>query len=147
MKLQNFINGQFSPPASGAFFDDIGPATGDVIAQIPDSDARDVDAAVRAATAAFPGWSRTPVAVRSKLLIRLADLIEKNLEELARLESHDSGKTISLARRMDIPRAVANFRFFATAILLYACVAYLSYGVAVIYTLRQPYGVVGLFYY
>src|SRR5687768_15394684 len=144
MKLQNFINGQFSPPASGAFFDDIGPATGDVIAQIPDSDARDVDAAVRAATAAFPGWSRTPVAERSKLLIRLADLIEKNLEELARLESHDSGKTISLARRLDIPRAVANFRFFATAILHYASEAHPTDGVALNYTLRQPMGVAGL---
>jgi len=144
MKLQNFINGRFSPPASGAYFDDIGPATGDVIAEVPDSDARDVDAAVRAATAAFPGWSRTPVAQRSKLLIRLADLIEKNLEELARLESHDSGKTVSLPRRQDIPRAVANLRFFATAILHDATEAHPTDGVALNYTLRQPMGVAGL---
>ena len=144
MKLQNFINGRFSPPASGAYFDDIGPATGDVIAEVPDSDARDVDAAVRAATAAFPGWSRTPVAQRSKLLIRLADLIEKNLEEHARLESHDSGKTVSLPRRQDIPRAVANLRFFATAILHDATEAHPTDGVALNYTLRQPMGVAGL---
>ena len=144
MKLQNFINGEFSPPASGEYFDDIGPATGDVIARIPDSDARDVDAAVRAATAAFPAWSRTGVVERSKHLIRLADVIEKNLEELARLESHDTGKTISLARRLDIPRAVANCRFFATAILHHASEAHPMDGVALNYTLRQPMGVAGL---
>ena len=144
MKLRNFIDGQFSPPASVEYFDDIGPSNGEVIARVPDSDARDVDAAVRAASAAFPVWSRTPVAERSKLLMRLADLIEKNLEELARLESRDSGKTISLARRLDIPRAVANFRFFATAILHHASEAHPLDGVALNYTLRQPMGVAGL---
>ena len=135
---------RYVPPASGAYIDDIGPATGEVIARIPDSDARDVDAAVRAANAAFPAWSRTPVAERSKLLLRLADLIEQNLEELARLESRDNGKTVTLARRLDIPRAVANFRFFATAILHYASEAHPTDGVALNYTLRQPMGVAGL---
>lgn len=142
--LGNFIGGEFAPPASGVYLDDIGPATGEVIARIPDSDGRDVDAAVRAAATAFPAWSRTPVAERSKLLLRLADLIETNLEELARLESRDNGKTVALARRLDIPRAVANFRFFATAILHYASEAHSTDGVALNYTLRQPMGVAGL---
>lgn len=144
MKLRNYINGEFVPPASGAYLDDIAPATGEVIAQIPDSDARDIDAAVRAANAAFPAWSRAPAAERSRLLVRLGDLIERNLEELAQMESRDNGKTISLARRLDIPRAVANFRFFATAILHFATEAHPTDGVALNYTLRQPMGVAGL---
>ncbi|HEU4521699.1 MAG TPA: aldehyde dehydrogenase [Thermoanaerobaculia bacterium] len=144
MKLGNFIGGEFMPPQSGSYIDDIGPATGEVIARIPDSDARDVDAAVRAARAAFPAWSQTAVAERSKLLLRVADLIEANLEELASTESLDNGKTVALARRLDIPRAVANFRFFATAILHYASEAHPMDGVALNYTLRQPLGVAGL---
>ncbi len=143
-KLQNFINGEFVPPASGAYLDDIDPATEEVIAAIPDSDAADVDAAVDAARKVFPIWWRVPVAERSKLLLRLADLIEKNFDELARLESCDNGKTISLARRLDVPRAIANFRFFATAILHQASEAHVTDTTALNYTLRQPLGVAGL---
>lgn len=143
-RLANFIGGEFARPQSGSYLDDIGPATGDVIAQIPDSDARDVAAAVEAAKKAFPSWSRTPAADRSRLLMRLADLIEGNLDDLARCESLDNGKTVSLARRLDIPRAVANFRFFATAILHQTSEAHMTDGVALNYTLRQPLGVAGL---
>ena len=143
-RLANFIGGEFVAPRAGNYLDDIGPATGEVIAQIPDSDADDVSAAVEAAKIAFPGWSRTPAGERSVVLLRLADLIEKNLEELARCESIDNGKTISLARRVDIPRAVANFRFFATAILHQTSEAHMTDGVALNYTLRQPLGVAGL---
>ena len=143
-RLANFISGAFAPPQSGSYIDDIAPATGAVIAQIPDSDARDVDAAVRAAKSAFPAWSRTPAADRSRRLLRLAELIEANLDDLARCESLDNGKTVSLARRLDIPRAVANFRFFATAILHQASEAYMTDGAALNYTLRQPLGVAGL---
>src|SRR3954469_17531899 len=144
MQIANFINGEFVPPHSGAYFDDVNPATGDVIAAIPDSDERDVDDAVHAAKAAFPAWSRTPAAERSNLLLKLADLIEKNLDVLALLESIDNGKTISLAKRLDIPRAVANFRFFATAILHQSSDAHITDTTAINYTLRQPLGVVGL---
>jgi aminomuconate-semialdehyde/2-hydroxymuconate-6-semialdehyde dehydrogenase len=144
MQIANLIGGVFVPPHAGAYFDDINPATAEVIAQIPDSDERDVDDAARAAKAAFPSWSRTPAAERSNLLLKLADLIEQNLEELARSESIDNGKTLSLAKRLDIPRAVANFRFFATAILHQASEAHMTDGTALNYTLRQPLGVVGL---
>ena len=143
-QLANFIAGVFIPPHSGTYFDDINPATAEVIAKIPDSDERDIDDAVRAARAAFPAWSRTSAAERSNLLLKLADLIEKNLEELAKLESIDNGKTISLAKRLDIPRAVANFRFFATAILHQSSDAHVMDAAALNYTLRQPLGVVGL---
>lgn len=144
MNLANFVDGAFAAPASGAYFDDVNPATGEVIARIPDSDARDVDAAVQAAKRAFPAWSKTSAAERSRLLLKLADLIEKNLEELARCESEDSGKPISLAKRLDIPRAVANFRFFATAILHQSSEAHLTDAAALNYTLRHPHGVAGL---
>lgn len=142
--LRNFIGGRFVPPRSGNYIDDINPATEEVIASIPDSDGQDVDDAVKAAQAAFPAWSRTPAAERSRLLLKLADLIEANLEELARLESIDNGKTISLARRLDIPRAVLNFRFFATGILHQSSEAHPTDGMALNYTLRQPLGVAGL---
>jgi aminomuconate-semialdehyde/2-hydroxymuconate-6-semialdehyde dehydrogenase len=142
--VQNFIDGAFVPPRSGAYFDDLNPATAEVIAQIPDSDRDDVHDAVEAARRAFPAWSRTPAEHRSRVLLKLADLIEQNLEELALLESRDNGKPVSLARRMDIPRAVANFRFFATAILHQASEAHVTDHVALNYTLRQPVGVAGL---
>jgi aminomuconate-semialdehyde/2-hydroxymuconate-6-semialdehyde dehydrogenase len=144
LPLANFIGGVFVPPHSGAYFDDINPATAEVIAQIPDSDERDIEDAVGAAKVVFPVWSHTPAAERSNLLLRLADLIEQNLDELARCESIDNGKTISLAKRLDIPRAVANFRFFATAILHQSSEAHITDATALNYTLRQPLGVVGL---
>jgi len=144
LPLANFIGGEFVAPKSGAYLDDIAPSTEEVIAQIPDSDERDVDDAVQAAKLAFPAWSRTPAAERSKLLLRLAGQIEQNFDELAELESQDSGKPLSLARILDIPRAVANFRFFATAILHDASEAHVTDNTALNYTLRQPLGVVGL---
>ena len=144
MRLANFIGGRFAPPASGEYFDDIEPATAQPFAEVPDSDERDVDAAVRAAKAAFPAWSKTPAAERSRLLLKLADLIEKNLDALALCESRDNGKPVALARRLDIPRAVANFRFFATAILHHASEAHVTDSTALNYTLRQPMGVAGL---
>lgn len=144
MRLANFIGGAFAAPHAGSYFDDIEPASGDVIAEIPDSDAQDVDDAVRAAKRAFSDWSRTPAEQRSRVLLKLADLIEQNLEELARTESRDNGKPLSLAKRLDIPRAVANFRFFATAILHQSSEAHVTDTTALNYTLRQPVGVAGL---
>src|SRR5260370_20773394 len=142
--LANFIGGGFVPPRSGHSFDDINPATEEVIAGVPDSDAHDVDDAVQAAKSVFPAWSATPAAERSRMLLKLADRIEQNLDELARLESADAGKPIRLARQLDIPRAVANFRFFATAILHASSEAHVTDSKALNYTLRQPLGVAGL---
>jgi aminomuconate-semialdehyde/2-hydroxymuconate-6-semialdehyde dehydrogenase len=142
LRLANFIDGAFVETA--AYIDDIAPATGEVIAQIPDSDASDVDQAVQAAKRAFPEWSRMRAEDRSRLLLKLADLIEQNLDELARVESQDSGKPLSLAMRLDIPRAVANFRFFATAILHQSSEAHVTDQTALNYTLRHPHGVAGL---
>ncbi|MBA3832560.1 MAG: aldehyde dehydrogenase [Chthoniobacterales bacterium] len=143
-KILNFIDGQFDGPVGGKYLDNIEPATGQPYSQVPDSDSRDVDQAVAAAEKAFPEWSGTSTAERSRVLLRIADLIERDLEKFARAESVDTGKPLSLARSLDIPRASSNFRFFATAILHTENEAHVMDGVAFNYTLRQPRGVVGL---
>lgn len=143
-RVLHYIDGQLVEPVNGAWLDDIDPATGRSYTQLPDGEAADVELAVAAATRAFERWSRTPAAERSALMLRIADLMERDLEELARAESVDSGKPISLARRLDIPRAIANVRFFATAILHEHSELYTREGVALDYVLRRPRGVAGL---
>ena len=143
-KIQNFIDGQFVEPLGGRYFDNIEPATGKAYSQVADSDARDVDLAVAAAEKAFIEWSRNSGADRSRILLRIADFIERDLEKLARAESIDTGKPLSLARTLDIPRAASNFRFFATAILHTESEAHITDNVAFNYTLRQPRGIAGL---
>jgi aminomuconate-semialdehyde/2-hydroxymuconate-6-semialdehyde dehydrogenase len=143
-RVQNLIDGEFRPPCSGRRLPDVEPATGQVIAEIAESGPEDVDAAVAAASRAFASWRKTPAEERSRLLLRVAELIEENFDELARLEAQDSGKPIALARRMDVPRAVANFRFFATAILHAETPCHVTDDRALNYTLRQPLGVAGL---
>src|SRR5881392_2161114 len=143
-KIQNFIDGQFVEPVGGKYLDNIEPATGKPYSQVADSDTRDVELAVAAAEKAFPEWSQRPAADRSRILLRIADLIERDLEKLARAESIDTGKPLSLARSLDIPRAASNFRFFATAILHTESEAHITDNVAFNYTLRQPRGITGL---
>jgi aminomuconate-semialdehyde/2-hydroxymuconate-6-semialdehyde dehydrogenase len=142
--IPNFIGGAHIGPQSGKYLDKVDPATGQALAQVPDSDERDVDAAVAAAARAFPPWSRTPAAERSRLLLAIAERIEANLDRLARAECTDTGKPLRLARSLDIPRAAANFRFFATAILHTQSETHRTDDVALNYTLRQPRGVAGL---
>ena len=109
--IRNFIDGRFVEPIGGRYLDNIEPATGKFYSQVADSDAQDVDLAVAAAEKAFRDWSKKTATERSNFLLRIADLIERDLEKFARAESIDTGKPISLARSLDIPRAVANFRF------------------------------------
>src|SRR5437870_13281729 len=108
--ILNFIGGEFLEPQAGRFLDNIEPATGKPYSQVADSGKEDVDLAVAAAEAAFPDWSEKPAAERSRILLSIADLIERDLEKFSRAESIDTGKPITLARSLDIPRAVANFR-------------------------------------
>jgi NAD-dependent aldehyde dehydrogenases len=143
-KIKNFIGGQFAEPASGKYLHNIEPATGKPYSQVADSDARDVEAAVVAAEQAFVVWSKKSATERSKVLLRIANLVERDLEKLARAESIDTGKPLSLARALDIPRAASNFRFFATAILHTESEAHITDNVAFNYTLRQPRGTAGL---
>src|SRR5207244_12921342 len=139
-KIQNFIDGQFVEPLGGRYLDNVEPATGKTYSQVADSDARDIDLAVAAAEKAFADWSKKPAAERSKILLRIADLIERDLEELARAESIDTGKPLSLARTLDIPRAASNFRFSATAILHTESETHMTDAMASTYTLRKPRG-------
>ncbi|MEO7210841.1 MAG: aldehyde dehydrogenase family protein, partial [Chitinophagaceae bacterium] len=141
--LENYIDGNFIGPLSGKFLDAINPATAEVFAQIPDSDGRDVEIAVKAAQRAFPAWSALPVEKKFSILNKIADLIDENLEALALAETQDNGKPLWLSKRMDIPRASDNFRFFATAIMHYASASHSMGKKAINYTLRQPIGIVG----
>lgn len=141
---RHYVGGAHVESASGAVFDKLDPATGEVLTQVPDGDARDVDQAVRAARAAFPAWARTPAAERSRLLLAVADRIDARREELALAETRDTGKPIRLSRAVDIPRAAANFRFFATAILHTQSEAFRTDRQALNYTLHPPRGVAGL---
>ncbi|HEY6911096.1 MAG TPA: aldehyde dehydrogenase [Myxococcales bacterium] len=136
----NFIDGKATPAACGEWLEDVDPATGEVYARVASSDARDVEAAVAAAARAFPAWAGAGAAQRSKMLRKLARLIERDLEALARAESVDSGKPLSAARSVDIPRAVQNFDFFADAATQFASEAHPTDDVALNYTLRRPLG-------
>jgi len=143
LTIDNYIGGELVKPASGTYLDNIEPATGEIYSLIPDSDDRDVNLAADAARAAFSKWSQTPAEARFEILMRLVSFIERDAEELARAESIDNGKPLSLARVMDIPRAASNFRFYATAAMHTSNESHETVGQAINYTLRQPVGVVG----
>lgn len=142
-KLQNFIDGKYCEPISGNYIDNFEPATGKVYSLIPNSDARDVELAVSAAEKAFPIWSGMSVEERSAIMVRLSEGIQARMDEFVAAESKDNGKPLSLAAHVDIPRAVSNFHFFATAIVHYASESHHMEGVGVNYTLRKPIGIVG----
>ena len=141
-RLANLIDGRLEAPRANRWLDVFEPATGAVFAQCPDSDASDVDVAVAAAQRAAPAWAATPADVRSRLLFRLADLVEARMDEFAALESCDSGKPLALARSLDIPRAISNLRYFAAAIVPWGSQSHAMELGAINYTLRQPLGVV-----
>ena len=142
-KLQNFINGNYCAPIDNRYFDNIDPSTGSVYSLIPDSDEKDLAVAVSAAELAFPIWSTMPSEQRSKILVKFSEGIEKRMEQFVAAESRDNGKPITLARHVDIPRAVSNFHFFATAILHFSSESHYMEGVGINYTTRKPIGIVG----
>ena len=144
MDIQNFINGNFHNPIKEDWLDNYCPATGEVYGQIPNSSKEDVENAYLAAKKAFPMWSQTPLEERSRILIKISELLETHLDRFAEAESKDNGKPVTLAKTVDIPRAASNFRFFGNAITQFASESHESIGLdAVNFTLRQPLGVVG----
>ncbi|MAT53928.1 MAG: 2-hydroxymuconic semialdehyde dehydrogenase [Saprospirales bacterium] len=143
MDILNYIDGELVPAESGSWLDNYDPSIGKVYSRIPDSGPADVEKAVSAAKKAFPGWSTCGIQERYRILNRIADLIGANQRELAEAESRDSGKAIRTSSSVDIPRAEANIRFFATAILHFGSESHHMEGEAINYTLRQPIGVVG----
>lgn len=141
--LKNYIDGKLVEPVSGKFIDNFHPAEGKVYSLVPDSDERDVGMAAEAASRAFSGWSSMPAVQRSSILIKVADLIGRDMEKLVLAESMDNGKPVKQARALDIPRAAANIRFFGTAILHTESEAHQTDQEAINYTTRSPIGVVG----
>jgi aminomuconate-semialdehyde/2-hydroxymuconate-6-semialdehyde dehydrogenase len=140
--IQNYINGQLQAPLAGDYIDNYEPATGQVYGKIPRSQADDVDAAVKAADAAFPAWSALSIQERSAYLRKISEAIDAKLHLLAEAESRDNGKPIKLAAAVDIPRARDNFSFFATAILHQEDEFHNMGEKGFNYTLRQPIGTV-----
>ncbi len=144
MKIQNYINGAYQNHHSGDWMDNYDPSIGAIYGQIPNSNKEDVEEAYAFAKAAFTSWSNTTLDQRSRILNKIADLIEANLDRLAEAESRDNGKPLWLAKAVDIPRASANFRFFAQAITQFSSEAHETVGTNTMnFTLRQPIGVVG----
>ncbi len=141
--IQNYIGGKLQAPQNKMYMDGYEPASGQVYAQIPDSDEQDLQMAIEAAEKAFPIWSNLSALKRSKHLRKISELIEQKLPELALAESIDNGKPLKLASSVDIPRAVDNFHFFATAIEHFASESHFMEQTAINYTLRRPIGIVG----
>ncbi len=143
VRIDNYIGGVFNAPRAGNYVDVVDPAVGAPFGHCADSDAADIDDAVAAGRAAFAAWSSTPAADRAQHLNRIADRIEQRIDEFAAAESRDSGKPVALARSLDIPRAIANLRFFAAAATQFSSEAHATESTAINYTLRQPIGIVG----
>lgn len=143
-ELLHFIDGKFVPSEDGRMFDNINPATEEVIARVAEGGRREIDQAVQAARRAFRTWSRTPAQERAKILNRIAEIIESRVEELALLETQDTGKPLWLTKSLDIPRAAYNFRFFADFVKGLGTECFEMEGVALNYALRRPVGVAGL---
>lgn len=143
IRLQNFINGDFHAPVKGQYIDNYEPATGKVYGEIPNSTEEDVELAVVAAEKAFPVWSNMTNEERGAIMMRISLGIEKRMDEFVAAESRDNGKPLSLAAHVDIPRAVSNFHFFATAVEHFASESHYMPGAGINYTTRKPIGVVG----
>jgi aminomuconate-semialdehyde/2-hydroxymuconate-6-semialdehyde dehydrogenase len=142
-KILNYINGQLVEPTFGKYLENINPSIGSVYSLIPDSDTSDVQLAVQSAQAAFPLWSAMPLEKRASILLAIADLIDRDIDKLALAESIDQGKPLKLACAVDIPRASANMRFYATASMHMSSESHLMEGEAINYTTRTPIGVAG----
>lgn len=140
--IENLINGEMTSPAMGGYIENIEPATGQVYGLTPSSCGKDLNLAIAAAESAFSAWANTPAEMKAKVLNKLADLIELNQDELAKAETIDNGKPITLAKNVDIYRAAANIRFFAQAITQFSSESHAMEDLAINYTLRDPLGVV-----
>jgi len=143
-EIKNFINGVYVAPISNKYIDNYNPSNGEVYAKTPDSNEEDVEKAYQAAKAAFPSWSATKIEERSKILLKIAKLIKEKADVLAEAESKDNGKPLHLAQTIDIPRASANFEFYADAITKFSSEVKESFGQnAINLVVRESIGVVG----
>ena len=143
IRHQLFINGEFVDALSGETLATLNPHDNSVIAQVAMAGHADVDLAVKAAQQAFPAWSRMQAADRGRILLKLADVIEANGEELARLESLDTGHPIRDCRMLDVPRTAGCFRYFGGMADKFQGETIPVDAGFLNYTLREPLGVVG----
>jgi aminomuconate-semialdehyde/2-hydroxymuconate-6-semialdehyde dehydrogenase len=142
-QINNYINGEYITPVLNNFIENINPATNKITGQIAQSTSEDIEMAVHAAELALESWSNSTSEFRFEILNKIADLIDKNIDQLALAESIDNGKPLWLTTKVDIPRARDNFRFFATAQMHFASESHSMSDKAINYTLRQPVGIVG----
>lgn len=140
--IKNYIGGEWVESASARSLPNFCPGTGEKYSELPDSDEKDIERAIQAAKLAFPAWSALSTQARAKILRKIASLIEGNLERLAQAEAIDTGKPISLARKLDIPRSAQNFEFFADAITQFSSEFHGDDPHHLNYTLRKPLGVI-----
>jgi len=142
-RYENFIGGEWTPPAAGGYFENPSPVTGEVFCEIARSTAADIDRALDAAHAAAPAWGRTSAAERAVILNKIAEVIEANLESIALAESWDNGKPMRETLNADLPLAVDHFRYFAGAIRAQEGSLSEIDGDTVAYHFHEPLGVVG----
>lgn len=142
-QYQLLINGQWKDSGSGKTFTSTNPATGEQLAVLAEADKGDVDLAVKSAWQAFPAWSKTSPAERSALLLKVADLLEKETERFATLETLDNGKPIRETMNIDVPAAVDHFRYFAGVIRAHSDEADVIDDDTLSLVLSEPIGVVG----
>jgi aldehyde dehydrogenase len=139
----NFIGGEWVPPASGEYFEDLTPVTGQPFCEIPRSNETDIEKALDAAHGAATAWGKTAAGERANILNKIADRIESNLESLALAEAWDNGKPIRETLNADLPLAVDHFRYFAGAIRAQEGSLSQIDDDTVAYHFHEPLGVVG----
>ncbi len=115
-QYENYIGGKWTPPVRGEYFENTSPVDGQVFTRIPKSTEEDINLAIDAAWAAAPQWNNSSATYRSNLLLKIADIMEANLEVLARTETWDNGKALRETRAADLPLAIDHFRYFAGVI-------------------------------
>ncbi len=143
-RLANFIGGEYVAPKSGKYAEVVNPATGQPFAEMPVSDAADIDAAVTVAAKAFQSWRRTTPSQRSLALLRVADILEKNADELVAIESENTGKILALTHSEEVPPMLDQIRFFAGAARLLEGRGATEYMEGMTsYIRREPIGVCG----
>ncbi len=142
-RYDNFINGKFTAPLSGQYFDNVSPITGQVFTQAARSDAADIDLALDAAHAAAEAWGKRPAAERATILLKIADKMEQNLDLLAYAETVDNGKPIRETTFADVPLAIDHFRYFAGCVRAQeGSLSEIDHD-TVAYHFHEPLGVVG----
>ena len=141
--IQNYINGRFQDATSETTLELVNPSLGEVYGTLPDSNSSDVSEAIQAAQAAFPAWKILSFEHRFDYLLKLANGIAERIQEFVEAESRDNGKPQWLAAQSDIPRAISNLKFFASAQMNFPSESHHTPGQGLNYTLRQPIGVVG----